>query len=158
MDAPDMMAQAEERIVAIGVKLKKGVKQFMRAYVHQYGITYNEMELLTFLSHSPHDTAKEFCKKKGYTKSLTSKMIDDLIKNGYLESKQDERDRRVFHLSLKPKAEQILQDLNQIREKLKDILLAGITQEEIDQVLYILEKMASNLHEKTKTHTQEEHV
>ena len=61
------------------------------------------------------------------------------------EAKQDEKDRRVIHLLLLPKAEKTIEKLNIIRREFMSKLCEGITREEADAFMVIVRKMAGNV-------------
>lgn len=89
--------------------------------------------------------AREITQFRGISRSLVSKSVDLLMKKGYLEAKQDEKDRRVIHLLLLPKAEKTIEKLNIIRREFMSKLCEGITREEADAFMVIVRKMAGNV-------------
>ena len=59
----------------------------------------------------------------------------------------DQHDRRYLHLKLTDEAGNVLQELQRLREWFWRELQEGISSEEIDIFLHVLEKMRCNLKE-----------
>ena len=111
-----------------------------------YELTQNEIDVLLFLKNFfPLDTAGDVAKCLAFSKSLVSRSVESLIHGGYLSGEADSRDRRYFHLKLTGKAERVLEELQTIRRDFWSALQEGITSQEMEQFLRVLDKMRHNL-------------
>ena len=145
MDMLGELAGIDEGLAMVIMHIRKSVRAAMRDAAREEGLSQNEIEVLLFLAHKKCDTAREITQFRGISRSLVSKSVDLLMKKGYLEAKQDEKDRRVIHLLLLPKAEKTIEKLNIIRREFMSKLCEGITREEADAFMVIVRKMAGNV-------------
>ena len=143
MDLLGELAGIDEGLAMVMMHIRKSVRAAVRDAAREEGLSQNEV--LLFLAHKKCDTAREITQFRGISRSLVSKSVDLLMKKGYLEAKQDEKDRRVIHLLLLPKAEKTIEKLNIIRREFMSKLCEGITREEADAFMVIVRKMAGNV-------------
>ncbi len=101
----------------------------------------NEINLLLFLANNKADTAKEFVKETGSSKSLVTRSVDSLVEQNYLFKEPDQNDRRYVHLKLTPKGEEIALVLRTLRKDFMKSLVEDISEEEFLTLQNILEKM-----------------
>ena len=100
MDLLGELAGIDEGLAMVMMHIRKSVRAAVRDAAREEGLSQNEIEVLLFLAHKKCDTAREITQFRGISRSLVSKSVDLLMKKGYLEAKQDEKDRRVIHLLL----------------------------------------------------------
>lgn len=97
----------------------------------KYQISRNELDILLFLHNNPqYDSAKDIVEKRGLVKSHASMGIEKLIKSHYLESIQNNDDKRKYHLYLLPSSKDIIEDGLQVQKRFYDILFKDFTIEE----------------------------
>lgn len=144
MQQKDANSVLDDSIIRICVQIKKKMHALMNDYTKRYALTANEMELIVFLGHSKLDTAKDIVNHHGYSRSLVSKTVDSLMRGGYVTSRVDEKDRRVVHLALTPKAREIMGELEATVQNIRTLTLEGISTEEILQAKDILNKILDN--------------
>ena len=144
MQEKDANSVLDENIIRICVQIKKKMHALMNDYTKRYALTANEMELIVFLGQGKLDTAKDIVRHHGYSRSLVSKTVDSLTRGGYVTSKVDEKDRRVVHLALTPKARDIMGELETTVTRIRALSLEGISTEEILQAKDILMKILDN--------------
>lgn len=81
----------------------------------------------------------------GITRSSASKVVDLLVRKGFVVRHTGETDARLRRLELTPKAEALLETIRQDHEDLEGELLRGFTQTEIQTVLTYLRRMKDNI-------------
>ena len=145
MDLLEEMASIDEGLALVMMQIRKSVRSAMREAAQTEELSHNEIEVLLFLAHKKCDTAREITQIRGISRSLVSKSVDLLLKKGYIDAKQDERDRRVIHLLLLPKAEKNVEKLNEARKEFLLRLCEGITREEAEAFMAIVQKMSVNV-------------
>ncbi len=79
------------------------------------------------------------------------RLIDQLAKNGMVERRPDEHDRRVFRIYLLEGSEPMLQHIEQALQAVRDIAFKGLPAEIIDQMREGLAGMKGNLMLVSKT-------
>lgn len=134
-----------EEIIHLLFTLGKKMRELARRQAARYGINANELETILFLAHGPPDTSKDLACRKGYSRSLVSKTVDSLLRNGYITTEQDGQDRRVMHLKLLPKAQSIVNEMEAMRKKMEDFSLKGVTKEELHTVVQVFSKIQKNI-------------
>ena len=83
----------------------KAYRKYCQSQVAAYGFTPGEVDVLTVLSNNPQiDTAADISQFRNISKALVCRSVDALVRQGFLLSAPDERDRRLQHLSLTEEA------------------------------------------------------
>ena len=98
---PDM----EESLAQVMMRVRRSVRLALRQAGAQEGLSQNEIEVLLLLYVGRWDTARDISRARGLPRSLVSKSVDQLLKRGYIETRQDPQDRRVARLRLLPPAQ-----------------------------------------------------
>ena len=145
MDLLEEVAGIDEGLGLVMARIRKSVRAAMREAAREEKLSQNEIEVLMFLAHGTCDTARDITQFRGISRSLVSKSVDQLMKRGYIEARQDEDDRRVIHMILLPKAEQTVRKLDAVRREFMRKLCDGITREEADAFMAIVKKMTENV-------------
>ena len=138
---PDM----EESLVQVMMRVRRSVRLALRQAGAQEGLSQNEIEVLLLLYVGRWDTARDISRARGLPRSLVSKSVDQLLKRGYIETRQDPQDRRVARLRLLPPAQAAVERLNQAKGVFFSRLCQGITPEEAAAFRSLVDKMMQNL-------------
>lgn len=138
---PDM----EESLAQVMMRVRRSVRLALRQAGAQEGLSQNEIEVLLLLYVGRWDTARDISRARGLPRSLVSKSVDQLLKRGYIETRQDPQDRRVARLRLLPPAQAAVEHLNQAKGVFFSRLCQGITPEEAAAFRSLVDKMMQNL-------------
>ena len=138
---PDM----EESLAQVMMRVRRSVRLALRQAGAQEGLSQNEIEVLLLLYVGRWDTARDISRARGLPRSLVSKSVDQLLKRGYIETRQDPQDRRVARLRLLPPARAAVERLNQAKGVFFSRLCQGITPEEAAAFRSLVDKMMQNL-------------
>ena len=138
---PDM----EESLAQVMMRVRRSVRLARRQAGAQEGLSQNEIEVLLLLYVGRWDTARDISRARGLPRSLVSKSVDQLLKRGYIETRQDPQDRRVARLRLLPPAQAAVERLNQAKGVFFSRLCQGITPEEAAAFRSLVDKMMQNL-------------
>lgn len=126
------------------------MRRFIDAYSHK---TENEqltgantwvIQFIADHSDSPvymRDIERTF----GITRSTASKIVDMLVRKGFVERHTGETDARLRRLTLTPQAEALLQTIREDHEMLEGVLLRGFTANERTTLLQYLHRMKANI-------------
>lgn len=134
-------------LTLVMMRVRRSARATLRKAVLDEGLSQNEIEVLLILKQGCCNTARDMSRLRGMPRSLVSKSVDQLIKRGYVEARQDQRDRRVTRLQLLPPAQATVERLEQVREEYFSRLCRGITGEEAEAFRSMVNKMAKNLEE-----------
>jgi len=119
--------------------------QFVEEYMKNSSFSPNEMNLMLFLANNKADTAIDFVKETGFSKSLLTRSVDSLTEQGYIKKELDQEDKRFTHLKLTKKGEDIALNLRTLRSDFINKLTDKISQEEFLAFQETLEKMKLNI-------------
>lgn len=127
--------------------LKKVYDKLLTDVAKKYDLTLVGLKILMYLPNSECDFAKNVVCGIQATKSHVSMATADLEEKGYLEKVQDEKDKKQSHLQITPKALNIIQEGYKVNNQIKDILIEGLTKEELNELKQITKKMYKNIQE-----------
>ena len=125
--------------------IAKAIKNKNRSVISSYKLSPNEIDLLVALDMGVYDTAKEIADNFEISKSLVCRSVDSLSKKGYIDTKKDEKDKRISHLILREEAKPIVDALKENRKKTTEDLLLGIDKEELKIFSKVLNQMKDNM-------------
>ena len=101
----------------------------------KYELTYMEFTVLMFLANNPqYDTATQIVRYRHLAKSHVSVSIRSLQERGLVLGEHREGNHRTIHLSVADKARDIIADGRVAQGKFCEIVFAGFSKEEIEQV------------------------
>ena len=81
----------------------------------------------------------------GVTRSTASKVVDLLVRKGFVERHIGETDSRLRRLTLTKQAEDLLQTINEDHEMLESVLTRGFTANEVRTLHAYLQHMQNNI-------------
>lgn len=134
----------EGNIINVSFMIRKRMQILIKVTADKLGLTVNEMELLMFLNHSPHDTARDFVRHSGCSRSLASKIVYGLVSKGYVTQEVDASDRRIVHLIPTEKARKAISEIDNAVVYLEKQSLQGISDEDIDNARDVMNKILEN--------------
>ena len=110
------------------------------------GLTQLEMDILLFLANNPaYDTARDIVEKRHLAKSHVSVGIDALAGRGLLERRLRDGNRKTIHLHLTEQAAPIVEEGRAVQAAYGELLLAGFTGEEKEELFRLLERIGKNV-------------
>ncbi|KAA2281603.1 MarR family transcriptional regulator [Candidatus Nitrosocosmicus sp. SS] len=129
------------------------VDQMLRAKV---GITYGQWRVITVLFKKANSeegknkglTQREIASNIGIEDSTVIPIIDKLQKDGLVSRQPDRNDRRNNRIVLTENSDKIIQDVITYGEKLKNVILSNISQDELSITKKTLDKMWDNVQSK----------
>jgi len=104
-----------------------------------------ERKALRFFAHHPGATQRELVQHSGRDKGQLARLIAGLKTRGLLEGRPDEKDRRVIRLYPTEQAHALYRQVQQQRQALSAKALAGLSQEQQQQLVALLTLVGRNL-------------
>ena len=104
----------------------------------------SEARVLTLLSRAPDHRMRieELAQDLGMTKGAASRIVDRLVKNGYVERQDSDTDRRVVYARMTPEGREALKHASRVfRAAFDEIFLAGLSEEELALTSSLLAKL-----------------
>lgn len=112
---------------------------------HDLGLTRAQWGVLTHLRRQNGRRQTDLaCLLELQPISLT-RLIDRMVKNGWVERRDDPEDRRTKRIFLTEKVTPVLSQLSEMGRETREEAQAGISQKERDQLLQLLLRIRANL-------------
>jgi len=132
----------------IGFLLNDTARLYRRAFnarTRDSGITALQWRLITYLRRHEGIRQGPLAELIEVEPITLSRMIDRLAEAGLVERRADPADRRAWRLHLTPRANELLSGIRQIAETLTDEAAEGLSEDERDQLIALVERVRSNL-------------
>jgi DNA-binding MarR family transcriptional regulator len=104
----------------------------------------SEARVLTLLSRAPdhRQRIEELAQDLGMTKGAASRIVDRLVKNGYVERQASTEDRRFVYAFMTPEGRDALRHTTRVfRAAFSEIFLTGLSEEELTLMSSLLVKL-----------------
>lgn len=124
--------------------IQRNTNRYFDAMLGEFQIGSGQQFFLLRVFEHDGITLYDLARTGGYDKGTATKAVQKLVDQGYVECVMDETDKRVRHLHVTPSGIPVVERLYEIRNGWKEQLLEGISQEEEEEILAILEKMAQS--------------
>ena len=108
-------------------------------------------DILMFLANNPdYKTASDIVEVRKIKANLVSVNVEKLVRDGYLERKAVEGDRRKVELICTKKAEPVIVFWKKLQQDFVEHILSGVDEEKRKKMAEILNQMEKNLDEMLK--------
>ena len=129
--------------------MHRAMRAKLRSMAEEIGVPLKILELVMVIAAGEIDTAGEIADKFGVSRSLLSKNVEEAVRAGYIETAQDEKDRRVVRLRLTQRAQEAAGRCRGIRKDFYGSVCAGIDGESLKVCLQVLQQMWKNITDMT---------
>ena len=130
-----------------GSAIKKAKEKFFEDIIKEFHLTSIEITVLLFLKNSGFDTATDIVNELFIAKSHVSLSVNLLNTKGYIKKMQDKEDKKITHLQLTERADEILEITNVKIKELENKLFNGITEEDKENMERIFNIFYANVRE-----------
>jgi DNA-binding MarR family transcriptional regulator len=114
----------------------------------KYDLKKVEIEVLFFLSRcGSENTPTDITKRLNLNRGHVSQAIDVLLRRKLIAAVADEKDRRCMHYTITPNAVPVIDEIANVKKRMDEQILKGITAEELETYKKISEKMMKNIRE-----------
>lgn len=93
-----------------------------------------QMATLYVLDSGPHPTVRDLAEQVGRSMSVTSRLIDHMVRRGWVERDEDAADRRAKRLRITPAGRDYLRAFERVRAQAQRQLMTYLTDDEQRQV------------------------
>ena len=104
-------------------------------------LTIHQLQYIDAINNLGKPTITEIANKLHITKASVTAGVNKLIEMGYITKTQSTEDKRVFHVSLKESAMQLMDAKNQALKEYVKFIKSALTSEEAKQLEVILTKL-----------------
>lgn len=135
-------------VLLLSSQFKRLYDKKIRGMAIQYDLTPAEVNVLLFLANNPeYNTSKDICEMRLLPKSYVSKAVDSLIRQGFLTAQEDEKDRRILHLSILPAASGVVQDAQDCQREFLSCVFQNFSETERQALDMLTSKLIENIRE-----------
>lgn len=113
--------------------------------VQDLGLTQAQWQILVRIGHMEGARQSQIADILEMQPISVARMVDRMETAGWVERRPDPQDRRAVNLYLTAKAEPILEEMRARGGLTKALALTGISEQERDVMMTILQKMRDNL-------------
>ena len=111
----------------------------------QLGMSLSQCKVLVFLSRNEGTTQAKLAELSDTDPMTLVRTLDRMERDGWIERRPDPADRRAYRLHLKPASEPVLEEIQRIGDKVRNEALVGISADEREQMMKLLERVHGNL-------------
>ena len=112
-------------------------------FLRETGCRIRDLRVLRLIDDTPGTTFAEIAKITGFERSLTSRIIQNLIGAGLIVRQNSSEDARVFMLSTTPKGKEVRQIARQVSDRLEVILTDPLSAQELRALNEILARLGN---------------
>lgn len=132
--------------MTIGRRIMEVYSGMCQGLCEKFDINQSSLDVIMFIENHPgNNTSRDLCKIRGLKSSIVSFSVDALVKKGYLERCDDPADRRLVRLTLTPLAQPVAAEGHIVQQRFKEVLVSGITDQELEQYFAISKRLIVNL-------------
>jgi len=113
--------------------------------VPQLGMTFTQCKVLVFLSRNEGTTQAKLAEASDTEPMTLVRVLDRMERDGWIERRPDPADRRAYRLHLRRASNPVLNEILSIGEKARNEALAGLSGEQREQMMSMLEHVRANL-------------
>ena len=133
-----------------GVRFRKLFDQEFGSIRKKYNLCKIDLQIITYLENAgEYNTSKNIVDTGFFTKGHVSQSLTRLQEMEFVTLEQDKQDRRLYHLFLTDKAQEILRELHEVQKKINGIVFKDISEEEIQLLSKIAAKITDNIQKET---------
>ncbi len=141
----------ERRPGRLIIRLARLATRFAEARLHPLGFGVAAYPVIQLLTDQGEQSQKQLTEKLQVEQSSMAQLLGRLERNSLIERRTDPDDRRSSLIALTAKARSALPQIKQIMNDGNDIAVTGLTDDEIELALDLLERMIANLETATAT-------
>lgn len=119
-------------------------KRLMSKHLERLNITYSQLMVLRVVSNEPGITAKEILMQMDTDKATLSGVLSRLERDNYIYRVKNENDKRVQNIYVSEGSERLCHEVNIIEKACISDLVKGITEEEAETFVRILDQFINN--------------
>lgn len=112
-------------------------------FFRETGCRIRDLRVLRLIDDTPGTTFAEIAKITGFERSLTSRILQNLIGAGLISRENSTEDARVFLLSTTTKGKEVRQVARRLSDRLEVILTDPLSAQELRAFNEILERLGS---------------
>ena len=140
----DKLFQLDDCIAFITSRSAKIFAEALEREFRPYNVTRAQWIAMYYINTSESITQRELADKMSVKEPTVVRLLQKMESEGFLYRCGTDADKRIKQLKLTEKGMQIYCDLLPIAEKFKNNTIAGISQDDLDTLISVLQTMVDN--------------
>jgi len=108
-------------------------------------VSASQFIMLRFLKQCGPAKVSQISRKMQLTPSAITFMTKDLLERDLIERQRDTKDRRVVYISITQEGLEVVEEIEASIRQSTEILLSNLTNLDLSNIVYILEKLDTSL-------------
>ena len=129
------------------IRLAQAVESLHKWYLETYQLTRAQLWALLAIHHDAKQPAV-IAKTLGVTPATVTRLVDQLVRKGYVRRSRDDGDRRALYVELTEKAEHALPTLQSAAHSADRLLIGGLHPEEIKALQSVARRIIAHAQER----------
>ncbi|MDE0591198.1 MarR family winged helix-turn-helix transcriptional regulator [Halocynthiibacter sp. C4] len=139
----DKTFKNERLTYRLNIVAQEAIQANDEIFLRETGCRIRDLRVLRLIDDRPGTTFAEIAKITGFDRSLTSRIIQNLIGAGLIERENSTEDARVFLLSTTPKGKDVRQVARRLSDRLEVILTDPLSSQEMRAFNEILARLGA---------------
>ncbi|MCE8512659.1 winged helix-turn-helix transcriptional regulator [Ruegeria pomeroyi] len=139
----DKTFKNERLTYRLNIVAQEAIQANDEIFLRETGCRIRDLRVLRLIDDRPGTTFAEIAKITGFDRSLTSRIIQNLIGAGLIERENSSEDARVFLLSTTPKGKEVRQVARRLSDRLEVILTDPLSAQEMRAFNEILARLGA---------------
>lgn len=110
-------------------------------FQQKLGYSIRELRVLRIVDDNPDVTFVDICSMTGLERSLVSRILQTLIRDGLLSRTSSAEDARKFHLTTTASGQYLRGEGRKLSDQLEEVLLQPFSPDEREQLFTLLERL-----------------
>ncbi|MCM3080208.1 MULTISPECIES: MarR family transcriptional regulator [Brevibacillus] len=123
----------------------RSMSRILTSAFHSYEVTPEQWSILKRLEEEDRITIKELSKRVGKDQANVTRISDLLDRKGFIQKISNPEDKRSSLVCLTEEGHSIVRQLDPIDERVNDIALQDLTENEIELLKKLLAKIRENI-------------
>lgn len=123
----------------------RSCRNFTEKKLKEFDLSFGEQIIIMIISAHDNVNQDTISKQFKVDKGMVAKTLNKLEQKGYIMRVQNPDNKRENIVSLTKKGTDILSHMNTVYKEWNDILYEGMSQEDIEHVTRLTDKMAENV-------------
>lgn len=139
----DKTFKNERLTYRLNIVAQEAIQAYDEIFLSETGCRIRDLRVLRLIDDTPGTTFAEISKVTGFDRSLTSRIIQNLIASGLIERKNSTEDARVFLLSTTSKGKEVRQVARRLSDRLEVTLTDPLSAQDLRAFNDILARLGA---------------
>lgn len=140
----------QERLYQVLPKLYDAMRKELGGKKESCGLYHGQPRILDFLYRNDGCMQREFCDEFSLEASTISNLLVSMEKDGLLRRERNPLSPRMVNVYITEEGKRVQKKLETVYDQLEELAFRGISKEEQEQILAVLQKITGNFMEERK--------